>query len=107
MRENGTLRYKMISGNMPLDDNGDPVSADESWSAAIPCLVRTANESMKARYEDGEYHSVSMEILIEYMQPFCKCGGSVIIDRKGEHLGEFRIVSVEEMPTVGRIRILV
>lgn len=107
MRENGTLRYKIVSGTDSFDEHGNPVAADVRWSAAIPCLVNTISESMKARYEDGEYHDVSMEVFVEYMQPLCQCGGSVMLERKGECLGEFRIVRIEEFTTVGRVKLIV
>lgn len=108
MRENGTISYKTLYNNTPIDSNGDPVAASAYWSAAIPCLVRTITDTRKAKYEDGEYRAMSFEILVEtaYAELLGN-KGYVWVVRKGESIGEFQIISYEEMPTVGRIRIIV
>lgn len=105
MRENGTLRYKTLYNNTPIDSNGDPLAASAYWSAAIPCLVRTISDTRKAKYEDGEYRKMSFEVLVETAHAFN--ASAIQLERKGESLGEFSIISMEELPTVGRIRIYV
>lgn len=114
MRENGTIRYKTLYENTPIDSNGDPVAASAYWSAAIPCLVRTITDTRKAKYEDGEYHAMSFEILVEgnestlgLFNHILEFKQSLWVERKGESMGDFQIISVEELPTVGRIRIIV
>ena len=105
MRENGTLRYKTLYNNSPIDDNGDPVGASAYWSAPIPCLVHTITDTHKAKYADGEYRAMSFEVLVERASAFQS--NAIQLERKGENLGEFQIISQEELPTVGRIRIYV
>lgn len=107
MRENGIVRYKCTVRTEPIDANGDPRQADVAWSDPLPCLVRTVSESRKEAYVDGEYRAVSMEVLVESTQPYCMCADSVKITRKGENLGEFRVIRTERLDTVGRIKILV
>lgn len=105
MRENGTLSYKTItSQGEPFDEGGNPIATSATWSAPFPCLVRTITDKDNAKYVDGEYRAMSFEVLIEDMYDF-DSDGSVILTRKGENLGEFRIISKEALPTVGRIRI--
>ena len=107
MRENGTLSYKTIGVPREyFDEGGNPIATSASWSAAFPCLVNTITDKSNAKYVDGEYRAMSFEVLIESMYDFYS-DGSVMLTRKGECLGEFRIISKEALPTVGRIRIIV
>lgn len=107
MRENGTLSYKTIGVPAEtFDEGGNPIATSASWSAAFPCLVKTITDKSNAKYVDGEYRAMSFEVLIESMYDF-ESDGSVMLTRKGEMLGEFRIISKEALPTVGRIRIIV
>lgn len=108
MRENGTLSYKTIGEPRDIfDTDGNPIAASASWSAQFPCLVRTITDKSNAKYVDGEYRAMSFEILIESKFDFNDEDGAVMLTRKGESLGEFRIISKEALPTVGRIRIIV
>lgn len=108
MRENGTLSYKTIGVPREyFDEGGNPIATSASWSAAFPCLVKTITDKSNAKYVDGEYRAMSFEVLIESMYDFDDTDGSVMLTRKGESLGEFRILSKEALPTVGRIRIIV
>lgn len=105
MRYNGSLKYQTITGNEQVNEYGEPVAAQVSWSDPVPCSIKTNNDTRKGRYEDGEFRHASFTVLIE-------CNGRfdaerIQLERLGEDLGEYRVLSVEPLVTVGRIQIIV
>lgn len=103
MRYNGTLRYEILSEG-EVDEYGEPNPAQCAWSEAIPCSIKTNSDNRKGRYEDGVFRQSSFTILLECI-PFPY--NRVKLERLGEALGEFRVMSVEPLTTVGRIQIVV
>lgn len=103
MRTNGTLKYE-IEGESTLNEYGEVTSSSQSWSNAIPCSIKTNSDTRKGKYEDGEFRQASFLILIE-LQSFNH--NRIKLERFGEELGEYRILSVEPLTTVGRLQIMV
>lgn len=105
MRYNGHLKYQIVSEGDGLNEYGEPDNSTQtSWSDEIPCSIKTNTDTRKGHYEDGEFRQASFVILIEVSQFSAK---RVSLERLGEELGEYRVLSVEPLTTVGRIRIIV
>lgn len=105
MRYNGTLKYQTLTENGQMNEYGEPVAAQVSWSDPVPCSVKTNSDTRKGRYEDGEFRHASFTVLVEYREHFA--AKRVKLERLGEDLGEFQVISVEPLVTVGRIQIIV
>lgn len=105
MRYNGNLKYQTLAENGQVNEYGEPVAAQVSWSDPVPCSIKTNSDTRKGKYEDGEFRMASFTILIECVDGFN--ADRVKLERLGEDLGEYRVLSVEPLATVGRIQILV
>lgn len=105
MRYNGTLKYQTLTENEQVNEYGEPVAAQVSWSDPLPCSIKTNSDTRKGKYEDGEFRHASFTVLIEYREGFA--AERVKLERLGEDLGEFQVISVEPLTTVGRIQIIV
>lgn len=79
-------------------------TAQSTWSVPIPCSIKTNSDTRKGKYEDGEFRQASFLILVEVM-PFPHV--RVKLERHGEELGEYRVLSSEPLTTVGRTQIMV
>lgn len=104
MRSNGKIWYAKISGG-GLDANGEPIPSKEEWSEAVECAITTNNDTRKGKYEDGEFRQASFTVLIEgYPEESPK---RVKLERYGEPLGEYRVLTVTPLPMVGRTQFMV
>jgi hypothetical protein len=103
MRANGILRYEIVSGG-ELNEYGEPIAAQSSWSDPIPCSIKTNSDTRKGKYEDGIFRQASFTILIELAAFPHK---RISLERNGESLGEFDILSSEPLTSVGRTQIVV
>ena len=103
MRTNGTLQYETIVGG-GVNEYGEPIAAQSEWSEPIPCSIKTNSDNRRGRYEDGIFRIASFDILIELAEfPH----NTVKLNRLGEELGEYQVLSAEPMTTVGRTKITV
>lgn len=105
MRYNGSLKCQTLTGNEQMNEYGEPVAAQVSWGDPVPCSIKTNSDTRKGRYEDGEFRMASFTILIEFVAGFA--ADRVKLERNGEELGEYRVLSVEPLTSVGRIQIMV
>lgn len=103
MRYNGTLRYEILAGG-GTDEFGEPIEAQSSWSDPLPCSIKTNNDNRRGKYEDGEFRQASFTILVECV-PFPH--NRVKLERLGENLGEYGVMSAEPLTSVGRTQIVV
>lgn len=103
MRTNGTLRYEIVEGG-DLNEYGEPIAAQSDWSDPIPCSIKTNSDTRKGKYEDGIFRQASFIILIELAAFPHK---RISLERNGESLGEFDILSSEPLTSVGRTQIVV
>lgn len=103
MRTNGTLKYEIVSGG-GLNDYGEVEEAHSEWSDPIPCSIKTNSDTRKGKYEDGEFRQASFTVLIESAEFPHK---RISLERQGENLGEYRVLSSEPLTTVGRTQIMV
>lgn len=103
MRANGTLKYAIITDGGE-NEYGEACETIMEWSEPVPCSIKTNNDTRIGAYEDGEFRQASYQIMIELARfPYNR----IRIERKGEDLGEHRIISAEPMTTVGRTKIIV
>lgn len=104
MRANGTLQYLTT---IPAGKNeyGEPIPAQTILSEPIRCSVKTNSDNRKGVYEDGVFRQASFSVLLESRptEEFNR----VRLTRDGEYLGEYQVMSREQLKTVGRISILV
>lgn len=105
MRYNGHLKYQIVSDGDGLNEYGElDNSAQVSWSDEIPCSIKTNSDTRLGKYEDGEFREASFVILIEVAK---FNANRISLERLGEELGEYRVLSIEPLTTVGRIQIVV
>ena len=95
MRTNGTLRYEIIDdASVTLNEYGEPTQAvvsvdnendnetqqasEPGWSDPINCSIGVNSDNRIGKYEDGEFH-----------------------------VGEYRVMSVIPLKSVGRTQIIV
>lgn len=104
MRANGTLQYLKTT---PAGHNeyGEPIPAQTSLSKPIRCSIKTNSDNRKGVYEDGVFRQASFSVLLESqtLDEFNR----VCLIRDGEDLGEYQVMSREQLKSVGRISILV
>lgn len=103
MRHNGVIRIISVQDG-GLNEYGEPVASQTVIGDPIPCSIKTNNDTRKGKYEDGEFRQASFLILIEMSQFHAD---RIKVSRLGEELGEYRILSVEPLSTVGRVQIMV
>ena len=105
MRTNGFLKYEIVNNASDFNEHGEPVSgASVEWSEPVPCSIMTNSDNRKGKYEDGEFRMASLTILIEDME---FNANRIRLERSGRELGEYRVQSIEELETVGRVKITV
>ncbi|MCQ2299703.1 MAG: hypothetical protein MJZ81_06235 [Bacteroidales bacterium] len=109
MRINGLIYAMLPEGTegIEFDIDGNPVAAGISWSEGIECSVQTVRDTRKGVYEDGNFRQASFSILVEEVTEALRNAGIVRVERLGEDLGEYRVMSIEPLETVGRVRIMV
>lgn len=103
MRYNGTLRYETVTDG-GIDEWGEPIGAKAEWSEPIPCSIKTNSDTRKGKYEDGKFRQASFTVLVELQNI---AFDRVRLERQDEPLGDFNIISVEPLTSVGRIQIVV
>lgn len=103
MRTNGILRYEVVREG-GVDEYGEVIAPSSEWSEPVPCSIKTNSDNRKGKYEDGEFRQASFTVLVE-LTPFPYV--RVSLQRSGEELGEYRVLSSEPLTSVGRTQIIV
>lgn len=104
MRANGTLQY-LTTTPASKNEYGEPIPAHTSLSKPFRCSIKTNSDNRKGVYEDGLFRQASFSVLLESqkLEEFNR----VRLTRDGEDLGEYQVMSREQLKSVGRISILV
>lgn len=104
---NGFVSYLVLEGSTgSVDELGRPLESTARWSQAIPCRVETTTDTRKGVYEDGKYRHAEFQLLLDHHhQPFPH--KRVRIERLGEELGEYDVISVTPLEAVHALRIMV
>lgn len=105
MRKNGFLTYEFTHPGR-INEDGEPISDFVEWSQPIPCSIKTNSDNRLGKYEDGVFRQASFVVLTETIV-FPEDIKRVHLTRLNEDLGEYGIISMEALLTVGRIKILV
>lgn len=88
-----------------VNEWGEPTGDAVQWSETpIDCSITPNADTRLGRYEDGEFRQASFTILIEAEQFAAE---RIKLSRGSESLGEYRIMSIRPLPTVGRVQIIV
>lgn len=104
MRYNGSIRYLLPSFNDSTDESGCPVAADAAWSDPLPCCLTANSDTRRGTYEDGHFRMAQFEVLVEIMPfPYDR----VLLERIGEEIGEYKVLSATPLTTMGRTKIIV
>lgn len=104
MRANGTLEYR-IAIEDGLNEYGEPIDSTIVWSNPIKCSISVIRDTSNGKYEDGKFRQSSYNVLIEGVKEVNF--STIRLTRRGENLGEFEVLSVEPLTSVGRTRIVV
>lgn len=87
-----------------MNDFGEVVASDVEWSEPVECSIKTNSDNRIGRYEDGVFRMASFTILLECTEFSSE---RISIERQGEQLGEYEIISKEPLYGVGRVKIVV
>lgn len=122
MRYNGTIRYYQSSGDAELNEYGEitePVGTDgegenefpeptSGWSEPISCSVQTVRNDNVRRTADNVERVCSFIVLLPASSGFdFRSRNKVRLERHGEDLGEFEVITSELIQTQGRIKLVV
>ena len=99
---NGTLQYKTVTGG-GLDENGDPIPVNATWSEIIECFI--GPNINKRKYKDRTFSMPTYEILID-MQPF-DSAMIKLTTKRGKEMGEFQVQAIQFLDVVKRVKITV
>ena len=106
MRTNAYISYKIANLTARFDSSGFPIAGENEWSEKIPCSLSTNSDNRVHKYDYG-LHRVSTYTILTETCDFPLTATVVHLHRGCECLGEFKVVSVEPLETVGRIKIVV
>lgn len=105
MRYNGKLWYEVIP-EQTFNEYGELVTGEASWSEAVDCSISTNSDTRKGTYEDGQFRMSSFTVLTELLSTAISFS-RVKLQRLGEDLGEYQVISVEHITTQNRTKIIV
>lgn len=104
--ENGTIEPKRKSVGRINPETGFPKKpTDVSWDTPIPCQYSANKYSNLGRVNGEHFTTAEYSVLIEE-QPF-DTEQIRLKDLTGKVVGEFSVISVEPLPAVCEIRILI
>ena len=101
---NGHIRPILKSGG-GLDEDGDPVKADERLGCPIPCQWKKAGWDNLARVDETHYIQKSFIILIEKEDRFDS--EELCLYAKGKDMGRYSILSMEDLDAVCQTKITI
>jgi hypothetical protein len=102
---NGTIQVKIKSGG-GFDEEGNPIKVEETFGEIIPCHIRPLRYNNLAFSGSGSnYINASYEVLIE-IKDF-QCERIKLINRYGKDLGEYSVISAENLEAVCATKIIV
>ncbi|MDR1197534.1 MAG: hypothetical protein LBK94_00785 [Prevotellaceae bacterium] len=100
---NGII-YPIIKTGGGIDENGNPAQPSETFGEPIPCRIKTNKRNNLGKVDGNRFVVASYEVLID-IQPFS--ANKVKLERLGNNLGNFSVISTDPLDVVKAIRILV
>lgn len=103
---NGTIEFKVKTGGGMDPATGHPIASLSTWGDPIACQwVPNSNDNL-GRSSDGEHFTVARyTILIE--QQMAGSEQVRLKDNGGNIIGEYSIISIEQLDAVGQTKIIV
>lgn len=103
---NGSIAIKTKTAGGIDAVTGYPVVADDvSWSSAIPCQY-SANKHDNLGKVNGEHFTIAQySVLIEASK--FSAEQVRLTDEDGSVVGDFSVISVERLPAVGQVKIMI
>ncbi|MBQ9639111.1 MAG: hypothetical protein IJV22_06115 [Bacteroidales bacterium] len=102
---NGTIEFKVKRGGGIDPATGYPVASASVWGDAVPCQYLINSHDNLGRVQGEAFVRASYTVLIE-QQPISS-EQLRLTDRAGRVLGEFSIISVEQLDAVCQTQIMV
>lgn len=102
---NGTIELKVKTAGGIDPSTGFPVASTSSWGSLVPCQYLINTRDNLGRVDGEHFTKAQYSILIE--QQTVASEQLRLTDRGGTVLGEFSIISVEELDAVCQTKILV
>jgi len=103
--ENGYIEVKIKTGGGIDPETDNPIKPSVSWGSPISCQFSANNYSNKGKANGEAFTVASYEILIEEQPYDAEC--LRLTNDAGKVIGEFSVIQIEPLPTVGLIRILI
>lgn len=104
--ENGTIYLKKKAIGSGIDPKtGYPVASEASWGAPIPCQYSANSYNALGRVSGEHFTTASYTVLVE-AQPI-ESEQLRLLDAAGKEVGEFSIISTEELSAVCETKILI
>lgn len=103
--QNGTIETKIKTGGGIDPLTGHPIKSGFSWSEPIACQYMPNTHDNRGRANGEHYTIASYTVLIEE-QPFT-AEQIRLKDMDGNTIGEYSVMSVQQLEAVNEIQILV
>ena len=103
---NGTIELKVKTAVGINPSTGFPVASTTSWGSPVPCQYLINTHDNLGRTQGEHFVKAQYSILIEQPTPVAS-EQLRLTDRDGNVLGEFSIISVEQLDAVCQTKILV
>lgn len=100
---NGYYQFELNIGGGE-DEQGRPLQTTAQWSTPAPCRISTNNDNRRARNEDGTFHDATYTMTFDGLLSFPY--KRVRLERLGEQLGEYKVVSSEQLEAVQATRVV-
>lgn len=105
MRTNGYILLKTKVGGGINPETGYPTAPLITWSERIPCYYKANNYNQLGVTNGMAFTSASYQILI--LQQPVESEVLKLYNNRGDELGEYPIMQVEEVEVKGRTKIMV
>lgn len=102
---NGTIEFKTKTGGGFNQATGQPIAPSVSWGNPVECQYLINSHDNLGRVDGEHFTRAQYSILIE--QQSVSSEQLRLKNRRGRVLGEFSIISVDELDAVCQTKILV
>lgn len=104
--QNGNIEFKHKVGG-GLDADGYPVKAKEDWGEPVPCQYMPKRYNLQGLSGGNATTETSFEILVEMPLPVEASEQLRLTDMAGVRVGEYSVISSQELRAVQQIKITV